>query len=298
MKVIRPITIVDSMVSASSAAEPGPGESAWAGATVYAAGQRVVRSTTHRTYERVVAGATPTAPESDTTNWLDVGPTNRWAMFDSQVSTATQHTGDLAVTLAPGGVSAVAVLDAVGAEVNVLMTDGAGGPTVYDHTISLDDAVITDWYEYLWEPFGQRAEAIFTDLPTYSDCRVIVTITGSAVQCGTLIVGTPYTFGDVETSPKIGITDYSQKDTDEFGVTTFVQRAFSKRLECVMVLQRSTFAAAFKVLSALRATPCVWVTSEDPDMSPLIVYGFYRDFSIVVTYKTHMVCALEIEGLI
>jgi len=297
MKVIRPTEIVEAMLESSTVAEPDAGEVAWSSVTAYTVGQQVVRTTTHRKYERLVAGTTATAPESDTTNWLDVGPTNRWAMFDDQTSTVTSDTGPLEVTLAPGTINSVAALDVVGADITVTVTDGASGPTVYEQTITLDDAVITDWYQYVWEPFAQRTEAIFSGIPNYADCRVIVSITGSTASCGTLIVGVPFDLGNVEGEPKIGIIDYSRKETDDFGVTTFVQRAYKKTLECRMVMPRAQLAAAYKVISGLRATPCVWVTSEDPALSPLIVYGFFTDFSITVAYVSHVLCSLEIEGL-
>ena len=297
MKVIRPVTVTDSMLISSTASEPGTGEVAWNGATAYTAGQRVIRAATHRVYERIVPGTSATAPESDAVNWLDVAPTNRWAMFDTQISTATEVTSPLTVTLAPGPINAVALLDLVGSEVTVTVTDGAGGPTVYTSTVDLDDSTVLDWYQYVWEPFAQLTEAIFTDIPTYAAARVIVSLTGDTVSCGTMVVGSTYSIGDVYGTPALGIIDYSRKTTDEFGVTTFVQRAFRKKLGVDMTMPMAQFAAAYKILASLRATPCVWQTSQDPALSPLTVYGFFNDFSITVAYRSHVLCALSIEGL-
>lgn len=298
MKVIRPTVIVPEMLESSSVPEPDSAEAAWSSGTSYAEGALAIRASTHRVYERLIAGTSSTPPESDATNWLDVGPTNRWAMFDQQASTATTEVGPLEVVIAPGAINSVAALDVVGTDITVTVTDGAAGPVVYTQTISLDDAVITDWYQYVWERFAQRTLAIFNDIPNYADSRVTVTLTGSTARCGTLVVGVPFDLGFVEGTPKIGIIDYSRKETDEFGTTTFVQRAYKKTLECQMVMPRGQFAAAYKVVSGLRATPCVWVSSEHPDLSPLIVYGFYTDFSITVAYTAHVLCSLEIEGLI
>jgi len=51
----------------------------------------------------------------------------------------------------------------------------------------------------------------------------------------------------------------------------------------------------FRVLAQYRATALVWVNSED--YASEIVYGFYKDFSIVVKYLTYSDCVIEIEGL-
>lgn len=286
------------MLEGSSVGEPSAGESIWSAGTAYIEGSQVIRTSTHRKYERLVAGTTATAPESDSTNWIDIGPTNRWAMFDDQISTVTSDTGPLEVTVAPGTINSVAALDIVGTDITVTVTDGVSGPVVYDKTITLDDAVIADWYQYVWEPFAQRNEAVFGGIPNYANCRVIVSITGSTANCGALILGVPFDLGFVEGEPKIGIIDYSRKETDEFGVTTFVQRAYKKTMECRMFMPREQFPAAYKVISGLRATPCVWVASEDLSLSPFIFYGFYSDFSITVPYGAHILCSLEIEGLI
>jgi hypothetical protein len=40
----------------------------------------------------------------------------------------------------------------------------------------------------------------------------------------------------------------------------------------------------------------VWVGSEE--YASMIVYGFYKDFSIEISYPTVSICSLEIEGLV
>ena len=53
-----------------------------------------------------------------------------------------------------------------------------------------------------------------------------------------------------------------------------------------------------RVLADVRATPCVWIGADDAQLyAPLIVYGWYRDFSIDVAYPTTSYVSLEVEGL-
>ena len=56
--------------------------------------------------------------------------------------------------------------------------------------------------------------------------------------------------------------------------------------------------AVQRVLADIRAIPSVFIGSEDADYAPLVVYGFYRDFSIDIAYPTKSWCRLEVEGLI
>ena len=114
MKVIKPITITSGMLLSSSV--PETDYAAWSAATAYALGAKVIRTSMHRIYQRLVSGTTATAPESDPVNWLDIGPTNRWAMFDGEISTSTTKATSLAVTLAPGRASGLALIGLASAE--------------------------------------------------------------------------------------------------------------------------------------------------------------------------------------
>ena len=124
---------------------------------------------------------------------------------------------------------------------------------------------------------------------------------GSAVAIGEFLVGTVYSLGEnaLEHGATIGIIDYSRKDTDpDTGLTTFVQRAYSKRMSGQFLLENGSISGVQKILSSVRAVPSVYIGSEDTDYSALIVYGFYRDFSIDIAYPTHSFCRIEVEGLI
>lgn len=122
MKLIRPIEITDAMLSSSTVAEND--HPAWNAGTAYVTGNRVILASTHRRYE-ALAASTGVNPASDPTKWLDLGPTNRWAMFDARVGTASTRTASLQAVLAPGAVDAVALIDtdAEGATVT-LTVDG------------------------------------------------------------------------------------------------------------------------------------------------------------------------------
>ena len=80
-------------------------------------------------------------------------------------------------------------------------------------------------------------------------------------------------------------------------VTQLMQRAFSRRMDAVVYVDNGAFNRVYKLLSELRATPCVYIGSQDERFSPTIIYGFYRDFSTVIQYPTMSMCNIEIEGL-
>lgn len=298
MSIIKPNVLTDAGLTSSTA--PETDFAAWNAATAYAVGDKVIRASTHRIYERLVAGTTATAPESDTTNWLDIAPTNRWAMFDSAVGTVTTIANDLTVVMRPGAVGGLALLELVGRQVQITMKDAPAGTVIYSKTVVLDGTMITSFYEWFYTDFAQLTDLVLTDLPVhFVSNELTVSITGSSdVACGVCHFGEVLEIGDTEAGASVGIVDYSTKTVDAFGNYSITQRAFSKRSDLKLVTQAGQFNRIFRALASVRSTPCVYVGTEAPGFEPLIVYGFYKDFSIDVAYQSIHLCNLSIEGLI
>lgn len=296
MRVLAPITVTPAMLVSSSI--PETDHAAYSSGTTYADAARVIYA--HRIYESLQNSNTNHTPglAASATWWLDVGPTNRWAMFDAIVDTASTGTGSIVVTVAPGAiVNGVALVAAIGDSAQVRMLDGA--TVVYDETQSLDSTPIDDWEDYFFAAQMLAGELVFSGLPRYLSATVEVTLTGSAdVQVGVVAIGTIQELGIVEQGASAGIADYSRKETDEFGVTSLVQRTFAKRSNQSLLLARDDTRRVQALLAGLRATPCVWIGDADTDTyAPLVIFGWFRDFQIVYRFALYALCSLEIEGL-
>lgn len=300
MKVIKPVTITDAMLISSTAPDTSSSYAAWSAATSYAVGTVVYRPTTHHTYVCLIAGVDATLPETSalltTPRWADAGPINRWAMFDNQVSTETTRTSPLTVVLQPGAINALALVNVSATAVNVAMT--YDGDEVYSASRNLDMSEISDWYQYFFSGFDMITQAVFADIPPYESGIVTVTMTSdSTVSCGALIAGSVYDVGDTRYEPTVEILDYSVKSTDEYGNTTFVQRKYAKKMECSLLIENNRLNSVFALVSGLRATPSVWIGSDDIRMGILTVFGWYGTFSITIPYPNHSLCTLQIQGL-
>jgi hypothetical protein len=297
MKVIKPTPVTPAMILASNAVEA---YAAWSAATTYSKDQIVDYGENYWiSLVNTNTNNIPSAPGS--TFWAFVSPDNRHAMFDGQVSTSTTSTSPLIITIAPGIVNSLAMIDLVGSSVTITMTDAGASPPVYSRTVNLDGSIIFDWYTYFFEPFVQLAEVVLTDLPPYSSGRITMNLSaGGNVSIGELLVGTVYELGEegMEQGATVGIIDYSLKETNpDTQVTTFVRRAYSKRMSGQFLLNNGQLNAVQRILADIRAVPSVFIGSEATDYSPLIVYGFYRDFSIDIAYPTKSFCRIEVEGL-
>jgi hypothetical protein len=293
MQIIEPVSITDAMLVSSSL--PETDYAAWNAGTAYAVGDRAIRATTHSVYLRLVAGTTATAPELDTANWQRVGPTNRWAMFDQATGTASSGATSITFTIAPGLVRALALLDVDASSVDVVVTDGA--TTVYSRTVSLSAGDgVTDWYDYFFAPIVLRRTLVLTDLPPYATGQITITLHGGGtVNVGTVVAGTLYELGGTRYGMSLGVVDYSKKDTDEFGVTTLVERPFAKRMTVPLAINPGAVDEVARRLQTLRARNVVWIGVKKYDQS--VVYGFIKDWSIDVPYDQICFGSITIEGL-
>lgn len=294
MKAIKPVALTEAMLASSSV--PETDYSTYAPATSYTLNARCIYA--HQVFECIQAPALGKTPDSNPLFWALSGPTNRWAMFDSEISSQTSASGSISVVLKPGYVNSVALFGLEGTTLTVTVQDGLGGAVVYSRTLMLDGTIIADWYQYHFEPSVQLGEVVLTDLPPYGNAHITFSLSGGGVvKCGIILVGTVYVLGDTQFGATAGIIDYSRKDTSATGTTTFVRRKFSKRLSAELLLSNAQLNKVQRVLADLRATPCAWIATETADFAPLTLFGFYRDFTVTVAYPTYSLCALDIEGL-
>ena len=298
MKTIRPITFQESQLISTTAVNA---EADWSSATTYSIGQIV--SYLGKRWESLQNTNSNKTPTTNPTWWLDLGADNKHAMFDSVVATSTTATTELEVVIAPGVVfDTIALINIDCAVVSISITDGVGGPVVYENTVGLSSASITDWYGYFFfDPLLKRTQAIFINIPPYANAYVTITLTnsiGGPVSVSTLVCGSIFDIGKTEYGANAGIVDYSIKETDEFGNTTFVKRAFSKRLNAQVFVENSQLNRVQNLLYSLRATPAVWIASDNPTFEEaLIVYGWYREFSTEISYPTFSMLSIELESL-
>ena len=302
MKFVRPNPVLDASLISSDV--PETDHPAWVSGTSYTLGQRVIRTQTHRIYERLVAGAGTTAPELDTTNWLDIGPTNRWAMFDNKVGTVTSQADAITVTLAPGRVNSLALLNVNASTATVeLVVDAV---TVYSASVDLDSGVkVGNWYEYFYEPVYQQDTLVITDLvdaalldiPAYGEGELTITLSrpGATVTCGVCVVGLLYDIGSTEFGASVSIRDYSRKDVDDFGNVIIVQRDYSRKLSAPVRVDADKVDPVTQNVARYRATPLVWLGSEVYGCT--ILYGFVTDWRLVISTPVVSDFSIEIEGL-
>jgi hypothetical protein len=296
MKIIKPNNITLDTIVSSSLAETEP---AWSSSANYTIGNTVYDG--YDGIYQAITNNTNKKPSTSATDWVYVKPTNRLALFDSQINTVSTSTSTITLTLKTGNMQGIALLNLIANNVSITVTNGLAGDIIYTSSQSLVGTVI-DWYQYFFFDLEtQKNQTIFIDIPQiYIDTYTTVEIIGTGtISVGTLTFGRVLTLGKTEYGTSSGITDYSVKQTDEFGQTNFVQRAFSKRVSGRVLVSNAELNRVQRTLYDIRAVPCLWFASDNPTYEEaLVVFGYYRDFSTDISYPEYSYCNLEIEGLI
>ncbi len=301
MQIIKPVTVTNTILTSSNVLEDDHAE--WVTGTHYETGERViVTGTTHKVYESLVNNNLGNNPVTDDgTNWLTLGATNRWKAFDQKISDPVINTTTITYTLtdANTNITSVALFGLSGLTANVTVTDAVDG-VVYNNTISLtDNRNIDDWYTYFFEEQVQKEQALFLNIPPYLGSSVVVTVTaatGTDAQLGQLVLGFLTGIGATAYGTAISIEDFSRKETDAFGNFIVVERAFAQLVDYDVQFETANARRIQRTLAELRATPVVYIGSEDTSYGTT-VYGFYRRFDLTLEGPSLSYGAIEVEGL-
>jgi len=301
LSIVQPVQLTDAMLISTDVAENDHAE--WSSATTYAVGDRVILVSTHKIYESLQDANTNKNPLTEPAFWIEVGPTNRWAAFDDSVSTQTVTDGGspptITYTIKPGqAINSVAVLNVTNAtKLTITLTDPTFG-VVYTKEVDFSFLPLSsDWYAWFFGQKRQATQDVALDLPAYPSADLLLEFEGNdQLAVGVIMFGQQQRFGlGLRYGARVGIQDYSRKETNEFGETNLVIRAFAKRANFDLFMGSAEVDPLQNYLASIRATPVLWVGSNDFEST--VLFGFYKNFDILISYPEHAECSLEIEGL-
>ena len=305
---IPPADLGDEVLAASNVPATDPGEDEWDSGTTYSQGDIVtVLGTTQRRFESVDDNNEDNFPPDSPNDWLDLGATNRWRMFDGGTGTITTNPESVEVTIEPDGfVNSLSFFTLDANEVSIKVTQS--GDIVYEESVKIPlQTSSSNWYSYFFKTFGERfRDTVALNIPPVPDPVITITMSreGGVAGIGLILAGRQQPLGTTLYGSSVGIQDFSIKENDAFGNPTVVERAFVKRADLDVRLNSQDVSRVQRILAELRATPTVYIGSPqaclfcpDPIHGETIVFGYYRDFDIVLQDRVNSAATLEIEGL-
>lgn len=295
-------SLVDTNVGNTPASSPdewqpiGTAYLAYNAGTGYAQGAIVTDTTNHLLYESINPSTNTGEDLTDVSWWLELGPSNRWAMFDEKSATLTTRPLEIRTEIGVmGRVDSVALFSVDASSVNVTVMDGVTEEYSEDFSLISTEG-ITDWFAYYFEPVVRINELFVTGLPNVLDPAIIVTATdGDNVSIGDLTVGLSIDLGVTVYGAEVGITSYSRVIRDDFGNVTIVSRGYSRYGKFTVYMTKARTDFVYKTLAQYRDIPIVAVGSEE--YSSTFIKGLIRLWRIGIEYPSHSVMNIELEGL-
>jgi hypothetical protein len=302
MDVLVPREITTAKLISSSVAEPDTGETVWNAATSYTIGDRAILNSTHRVYRNLLGGVNAKSPETAPDRWFDEGPTNRWALFDGEVSSNTVSPSPFTMTVRPGSINDIAFFGLVNVDrVRIRVWDSPGGNLVYDETRGTEDFWSSDlyWSYYFDEP-RQRTVLSFGDIPASQTCEVELTATSfdaQPLEIGMAAFGSFESLGVSEYGFSASPKDYSRITEDEYGTTRVQKRRNAKNIRGQVYCPTQAANAAVSIVYRLLGVPAVWRPSNLAQYDFLTTFGLgSADISASGPDESRL--SIDVRGLI
>lgn len=323
-----PEAIVGGAVDYSSLLEPtiGIDPAAWVSGTSYLLGNTVYLPSTHKVYQ-ALSNITADTVSPDTSillaipKWVEIGSTNKFAMFDLYRNTPSIFTTDTIIPRTVAGT--LEVVNSAKVSVDVVSTDTLSiallnlvnvGRVIVQCVDNTTSAIIStisydintrdvyDWWTYFTTQFVPKKSLVLDTLPIgYSDMKVIVYFLGSPdIEVGSFILGTSTYIGMLQQGSELDVVNFSTMERDLFGNATLVPRRSISSLKGELFIPKEIYEDVMNIKEELDAIPALWVGIEDIEdnyYQSLLLFGIYRDFNFKLDNPIGVVANLELEEM-
>lgn len=304
MRVLPPLTITPAMLTSTTVAEPSSGEQVWDSGETYAVDEEVISTTLHWTWASITGGsnkALPSAAGESNDNWLSVGPTNRWKMFDLLRNTASVGASPMTVVLTPGRrVDALGLVGVVADEVEV--TVERGGSTIYTYSQAMLTRNTLGYLDYFTGSFRQVQGLGVWNLPLSSDAVITVTLTRASgdVTLGGLLIGRQEYLGEAELGAESDARNFSSIERDFAGTAELIQRRSIPTTSQRVLVDKARLNRIREVRDELNAVPALWSWLDDVTddyFEAGFLLGVYTRWRINAEHPNHAMQQIDVEEL-
>ena len=294
--VVRPFAVTASNLTASNVTETE--HPTWNASTSYGVvGDRVIYN--HKVYECVNgAGNIGKNPETETKFWIYVSATNRFKMFDTQMSSQTQWSDSITVSVNYTERPTRLYFGNVEAQyIDVEMRDSSDNVLYTQRFQMYENTGTPSYFSFFTARLQRKTDLLVTGFPPYANCKFNITIvnSGATAKCGVMLVGYADYVGVTQLGLVLGTRDFSVKRRNDFGDYEILERAFSKYGEAAVLVNNSGIDRVIQMLANYRATATLFIASNL--YTSAMIYGFYDDYTNAVSYQEASLLNIRMEGL-
>lgn len=268
-------------------------------------------------YKCVIDNNLNVIPTENELSWLFWGTSNRYGAIDLQATTTTVCN---AQTKTGGLAPYDLVMEFTNNKYDVIALGGVKGNSikieVFDSNSilvqTIENAVsgrscVDSWWNYYNCPLvGQGGDVeenfYFRILAVSGTIKVTVTeLTEDNESSVAYVIGGNSSFiGDTLFNVNMGLTDYSVKETDDFGITTLLRRQSRELMDIDIIFDSVRVNSVKRLIRGLLGRVVLFVNdeSEDSAYENLLLLGYVDDFQTVLNNGVKTQASISIEEVI
>lgn len=301
--------VLDSVTSGGVELAEDP-SAPWSATETYVAGDRRYLLSTHRVYEATAAtgntNKNPALPANQfnaagvATFWIEVGPTNRTAMFDGRVNSQTIADSPLTFTLTPGAFNGFALLNIDADSYSVTVKDQAGGDVIYGEPITrLEGSMPSDYREYFFDRFKPLTQFVRTGIDMYGSAEISITLSKATgkVKLGMFAIGDQMEVGIPQRDSVVNPGSFSYFKQDAFGNSVVKKRPSATGMSIPCITETSNANSVKAIIDSVAGTPCLCIGSRAPLYEWMTTFGLVKASLRPVPFP-YTTVNLEVTGFI
>lgn len=242
-----------------------------------------------------VTGTTGTDGET----WAEVGPTNRWAMFDDKTTTPTVNASDFSVVIDQSDYfNTISLFNVEGLESVTIEAKRQNGDIFYNKEVSLlDVSSIYDYYTFFFYQNAYKFEIAIDDIPTYAYPTLTLTFHGSNISIGNLVFGFATDVGLCLADSQSETLDYSTTEYDTYGELTYVERPVVQLNTYEVLSDKDIYQFIQNTLRNIRGVNSLWIGNIGLDQK-MITYGRCERSPIPFDMQNNVRWSITVRGSI
>lgn len=268
----------------------------------YANGDEVVKVSTHRRYRSAKDGNIDD-PELGVTlsppSWVDIGPTNKWAMFDKKPSIQSVNGDEVKITIRPSQFTqSISGFNLSGVNtVNVKVIDDIEGE-IYNQDIKMNDnSRVVGLLSYFTSPLVYKSDFTIASLPSYRASNIELTMSGSNIRAGAVLVGDYIQIGRELAGTSYNSNPITIRTPDGFGGFDITRRGVSDTISFKVGYQKPEFEFIRNTLKSIDGLYCVFIGEGDVGAG-LTTYGLLDPFNAPIETPTANELTFDVIGVL
>lgn len=301
MKILFPqaFTLTSSNIADSSYAT-------WNNTTAYAVGDIKYVASNYGEYKCLVANTgkdplthTYNATSNPSGEWLFLGTTNKYRMFDKYLTSQSVRNGNITVQMVAYETQAIFLgnLNATDVNIQVIENDTLQVIETFSKNLVRD---VVDWFDYYFGDWieNRKTQFVYERTTATRNVSFIISINNGSIdaKCGFFCCGKVKEVGKTQWNVSVGSLDYSAVITDtSTGDTSLAEGNYARTLDIDIFTYTANAMALDKILNDARGKGVVFMAGYSDDLA---VYGYKQKHSTVMSGPVKTIITANIIGLI